>query len=39
MSSTTTVSSEDSSCTMPKQSRIDDEDNDSTSDEIEIFFD
>ncbi len=39
MSSTTTVSSEDSSCKMPKQSRIDDEDTDSTSDEIEIFFD
>jgi hypothetical protein len=38
MSSTTTVSSEDSTCTMPKQSRIEDEDINSTSDDIEIYF-
>jgi hypothetical protein len=38
MSPATTVSSEDSTCTMPKQSRIEDEDNYSTSDDIEIYF-
>ena len=39
MSSTTTASSEDPSCIMPKQSRFDDEDNYSASDDFEIFFD
>jgi hypothetical protein len=39
ISSTTTVSSEDSTCTMPKQSRIEDEISDLTSDDIELYFD
>ncbi len=39
MSSTATVSSEDSACIMPKQSRIDDEDSYSTSDVIKMSFD
>ena len=39
MSSTTTVSSEESSCTMSKQPRTDDEDNCSTSEDIEMLFD
>ena len=34
MSSTTTMLSEDSSCAISKQSRIDDEDNYSTSDDL-----
>ncbi|CAF1474534.1 unnamed protein product [Rotaria sordida] len=39
MSSTNTMSSEDSTCTMPKLSRIDDDNNYSSSDDIEILFD
>jgi hypothetical protein len=39
MSSITTVSSEDSTCTTPKQARIDEEDNYDASEDIEIFLD
>lgn len=39
MTSTTTTSSEDSLCTMSKQSRTDDEDNYNNSDDIEMFLD
>ena len=39
MSSTIIALSEDSSCIIPKQSRLDDEDNSSASDDIEIFLD
>jgi hypothetical protein len=39
MSSTNTILSEDSTCTMPKQPRIEDEISYSTSDGIEIYFD
>ncbi|CAF1542534.1 unnamed protein product [Adineta ricciae] len=39
MSSTTTMSSEDSSYTMAKRARIDDEDNYSSTDDIETFLD
>ena len=38
VSSTTTALSEDPSCIMPKQSRFDDADNYSASDDFEIFF-
>ncbi|CAF2233558.1 unnamed protein product [Rotaria magnacalcarata] len=39
MSSTTTISSEDSTCTMPKQSKLDHEESESISDDAEIFLD
>jgi hypothetical protein len=39
MSSTTTASSEDSTCTIPKQQRLEVEDSFSDSDDIEILLD
>jgi len=39
MSSTTTISSEDSMCTIPKQSRLEEDISDVVSDEIDFFFD
>jgi hypothetical protein len=39
MSSTTTMSSEDSTCTMPKQPRMEDEDSFNITDDIDISFD
>jgi hypothetical protein len=39
MSSTTIVSSEDSTCTMPKQPRMEDEDSFNITDDIDISFD